>query len=296
VDFRPGIDHALDSTGGAHAGEEDSALRGRTSETVEAQSLRAYRNICLWLGHYFLLLTLFRLFFSRPDHLKRALALESLVALVLFYGAGLLIHRLVPRMGGLENFGLLLLGLALGNNVFLMAWLPGEAQLVNFVLVQVVAGVALRSAWRFALAQGLCVILALASLAHWVDPGLIPGNAFVILSGTLLSAVTWRYLNRLIAALSQLREKDKVILRQRSRLVRELRESLANIRTLRGLIPICAHCKRVRDDAGFWQQVEAYVHERSEAKFSHSICPSCMVDVADDFRRMGIPLKAKRQA
>ena len=258
---------------------------------MESQSLRAYRNICLWLGHYFVLLTLFRLLYSRPEVLKRVLALESLVALALFYSAGLLIHRLVPRLGGLENFGLLLLGFALGNNVFLMAWLPGEVQLVNFVLVQVVAGVALRSVWRFAFAQCLCVVLALASLAHWVDPGLIPGNGFVILSGALLSTVTWRYLNRLIAALSQLREKDKVILRQRSRLVRDLRESLANIRTLRGLIPICAHCKRVRDDAGFWQQVEAYVHERSEAKFSHSICPACMVDVANDLRRMGIPWK-----
>ncbi|MBK8791140.1 MAG: hypothetical protein IPO28_13585 [Holophagaceae bacterium] len=258
--------------------------------------MRAHRNVCLWLGHYFVLLTVFRLFYSRPDFLRRALALESLVALVLFYGAGLLIHRLVPRLGGLENFGLLLLGFALGNNVFLMAWLPGEVQLVNFVMVQVVAGVALRSAWRFALAQCLCVGLAMASLAHWVDPGLVPGNTFIVLSSTLLSAVIWRYLNRLIGALSQLREKDRVILRQRTRLVRELRASLANIRTLRGLIPICAHCKRVRDDAGFWQQVEAYVRERSEAKFSHSICPSCMVDVADDFRRMGIPLKPGRKA
>lgn len=266
-------------------------MRGRTADAVEAQSLRAYRNICLWLGHYFVLLTLFRLVYSRPVHLKRALALESLAALILFYGTGLLIHRLVPRLGGLENFGLLLLGFALGNNMFLMAWLPGEAQLVNFVLVQVVAGVALRSGWRFALAQGLCIVLSLASLAHWVDPALISGNIFVVLSGALLSTVTWRYLNRLIAALSQLREKDKVILRQRSRLVRELRESLANIRTLRGLIPICAHCKRVRDDAGFWQQVEAYVQSRSEAEFSHGICPSCMVDVSNEMRRMGIPWK-----
>jgi len=296
VNSRPDSELALDSPWGTHAGEEASGAPDRTAEAVEAQSIRAHRNICLWLGHYFVLLTLFRLFYSRPEVLKRALALESLVALMLFYGAGLLIHRLVPRMGGLENFGLLLLGFALGNNVFLMAWLPGEVQLVNFILVQVVAGVALRSVWRFALAQGLCVGLALASLARWVDPGLVPGNAFIVLSSTLLSTVIWRYLNRLIAALSQLREKDRVILRQRTRLVRELRGSLANIRTLRGLIPICAHCKRVRDDAGFWQQVEAYVHERSEAKFSHSICPSCMVDVADDFRRMGIPLKTGRKA
>ncbi len=295
MNSRPDSEHPLDSPWGTHAGEDASAASGRTAETVEAQSIRAHRSICLWLGHYFVLLTLFRLLYSRPDYPRRALALESLVALVLFYGAGLLIHRMVPRMGGLENFGLLLLGFALGNNVFLMAWLPGEVQLVNFVLVQVVAGVALRSSWRFWLAQCLCVGLALASLGHWVGPGLILGNAFIFLSSTLLSTVIWRYLNRLIAALSMLREKDRVILRQRTRLVRELRASLANIRTLRGLIPICAHCKRVRDDAGFWQQVEAYVHERSEAKFSHSICPSCMVDVADDFRRMGIPLKSGRK-
>ncbi|NWJ42353.1 MAG: hypothetical protein HXX12_15440 [Geothrix sp.] len=296
MNFRPEPEHSLDSPWGTHAGEDASASPGRTAETVEAQSIRAHRSVCLWLGHYFVMLTLFRLFYSRPDFLRRALALESLVALVLFYGVGLLIHRLVPRMGGLENVGLLLLAIALGNNVFLMAWLPGEVQLVNFVLVQVVAGVTLRSTWRFVLAQCLCVGLALASLAHWVDPGLLTGNSFIILSATLLSTLIWRYLNRLIAALSQLREKDRVILRQRTRLVRELRDSLANIRTLRGLIPICAHCKRVRDDAGFWQQVEAYVHERSGAKFSHSICPSCMVDVADDFRRMGIPLKSERKA
>ncbi|MCE1203211.1 MAG: hypothetical protein LWW79_01190 [Holophagaceae bacterium] len=296
MNSRHDTEHPLDSPWGTHAGEDASGAPGRTAETVEAQSIRAHRSVCLWLGHYFVLLTLFRLLYSRPEALRRALALESLVALVLFYGAGLLIHRLVPRMGGLENVGLLLLGLALGNNVFLMAWLPGDVQLVNFALVQVVAGVTLRSAWRFALAQCLCAGLALASLAHWVGPEFLAGSSFIILSSTLLSTLIWRYLNRLIAALSQLREKDRVILRQRTRLVRELRASLANIRTLRGLIPICAHCKRVRDDAGFWQQVEAYVHERSEAKFSHSICPSCMVDVADDFRRMGIPLKPSGKA
>ncbi|MBK9796554.1 MAG: hypothetical protein IPP58_08635 [Holophagaceae bacterium] len=266
-----------------------------TSETVEAQSVRAYRNFCLWIGHYFVLLTLYRWFLSRPELLKRVLVLESLVAMGLFYGAGLLIHRLAPRMGGLENFGLMLLAFALGNNVFLMAWLPGEVQLANFVLVQVVAAVVLRSTWRFALSQCLCLGLALFSLARWVDPRVVVGNLFLVLSSLLLSTLIWVYLNRLISALTLLREKDKVILRQRSRLVRDLRESLANVRTLRGLIPICAHCKRVRDDAGFWQQVEAYLHERSEAKFSHSICPSCMVDVAEDMRRMGIPWKSARR-
>ena len=55
----------------------------------------------------------------------------------------------------------------------------------------------------------------------------------------------------------------------------ELREALDNIKTLRGFIPICAHCKKVRDDEGFWKQVELYITQHSEAKFSHGICPDC---------------------
>lgn len=50
----------------------------------------------------------------------------------------------------------------------------------------------------------------------------------------------------------------------------------AEVRELRGLIPICAHCKRIRNDQGFWQQVERYFTEHSTAKFSHGLCPECL--------------------
>jgi len=63
---------------------------------------------------------------------------------------------------------------------------------------------------------------------------------------------------------------------ERERMIDELREALANVKTLRGLIPICASCKKIRDDKGFWSQVEVYVRDRSEAEFSHGICPDCM--------------------
>jgi hypothetical protein len=52
----------------------------------------------------------------------------------------------------------------------------------------------------------------------------------------------------------------------------------AQRRTLSGLLPICSHCKRIRDDAGYWSQVESYVSKYSEAKFSHSLCPSCLLE------------------
>jgi len=55
----------------------------------------------------------------------------------------------------------------------------------------------------------------------------------------------------------------------------ELQKALDEIKTLRGIIPICTQCKKVRDDMGYWNQVEVYIHNHSEAEFSHSICPDC---------------------
>lgn len=62
---------------------------------------------------------------------------------------------------------------------------------------------------------------------------------------------------------------------EREMLVNELQNALAEIKTLSGLIPICAACKKVRDDKGFWNQIEVYVRDHSEAEFSHGICPDC---------------------
>ncbi|HKC11859.1 MAG TPA: hypothetical protein VKI41_07475, partial [Vicinamibacteria bacterium] len=62
---------------------------------------------------------------------------------------------------------------------------------------------------------------------------------------------------------------------ERERIIAELTEALASVKTLRGLIPICASCKKIRDDQGYWSQVEVYVRDRSEAQFSHGICPDC---------------------
>lgn len=63
----------------------------------------------------------------------------------------------------------------------------------------------------------------------------------------------------------------------------ELEEALSEIKRLRGILPICAACKRIRDDAGYWHQVEMYVQDHSEAEFSHSICPDCMKKMYPDF-------------
>ena len=73
---------------------------------------------------------------------------------------------------------------------------------------------------------------------------------------------------------------------EKERLIGELRDALSDIKTLRGLLPICANCKKVRNDTGYWQNVEQYIEQHSEADFTHGLCPDCMKklypDLAED--------------
>jgi len=62
---------------------------------------------------------------------------------------------------------------------------------------------------------------------------------------------------------------------EKDNLIVELKDALRNVKTLSGLLPICASCKQIRDDNGYWNQIESYIKTHSEAEFSHSICPNC---------------------
>lgn len=73
--------------------------------------------------------------------------------------------------------------------------------------------------------------------------------------------------NAMVRILKAERERDRVIV--------ELKKALSEIKQLSGLLPICMFCKKIRDDKGYWNQIEAYIQERSEADFSHSICEVC---------------------
>ena len=62
---------------------------------------------------------------------------------------------------------------------------------------------------------------------------------------------------------------------ERERLIAELRVALNKVKTLSGLLPICACCKKIRDDKGYWTQIESYIHRHSNAEFTHGLCPDC---------------------
>ena len=75
----------------------------------------------------------------------------------------------------------------------------------------------------------------------------------------------------IIRDISERKQHEK----EREALIHNLKTSLARVRKLSGLLPICASCKKIRDDKGYWNQIEAYIRDHSEAEFSHGICPEC---------------------
>lgn len=78
-----------------------------------------------------------------------------------------------------------------------------------------------------------------------------------------------------IAALNAENARRKQAEAERERLIGELTDAMAQIKTLAGIIPICASCKRIRDDRGYWNQLESYLSEHSDAHFTHGLCPDC---------------------
>ena len=76
----------------------------------------------------------------------------------------------------------------------------------------------------------------------------------------------------MVRNISQQKEMES----EREALIETLQTTLAQVKTLRGLLPICANCKKIRDDEGYWQDVAVYVRDHTEAEFSHSICPDCL--------------------
>ena len=87
------------------------------------------------------------------------------------------------------------------------------------------------------------------------------GYAGIWLFGLLGVVLGWRLLTR------EELKREKVII--------QLQKALRQVKTLRGMLPICASCKKIRDDKGYWNQIESYIRHHSEAEFTHSICPEC---------------------
>ena len=134
------------------------------------------------------------------------------------------------------------------------------------------SAVALVGSWVIVAQDGV----AGAPLWGWVHIGV---TAFAL--GWVLAMAFAHSIRTDQAAADERREalvRLEKALANNQQLVGELREALANVKTLRGLLPICAFCKKIRNDEGYWEQLEGFVSSHSDARFSHSFCPECMAE------------------
>ena len=105
---------------------------------------------------------------------------------------------------------------------------------------------------------------------NWELDEIIPVSIFLVFAFAFSSFRQWL----------KLRISKKVLLEKNQK----LEKALSKIKQLKGIVPICTSCKKIRNDSGYWQQVEEYVKEHTEAEFSHGICPGCQKKLYPDFR------------
>jgi hypothetical protein len=136
-------------------------------------------------------------------------------------------------------------------------------------------------------------IVHIISVFHFHGEHLPPTNFdFEILRAFSVSMLPWGLAFMILCALlglfwGKIQQTDK----EKSAAIIELHKALEEVKTLSGFFPICASCKRIRDDKGYWNQIEAYISEHSEAKFSHGICPECTKKLYPDIHFQKAKLK-----
>ncbi len=81
---------------------------------------------------------------------------------------------------------------------------------------------------------------------------------------------------REINQMSRLIEERKIAEKERENVILSLKSALDEVKILKGLIPICSSCKKIRDDKGYWNQIESYIEKHSDAAFTHGLCPDCL--------------------
>lgn len=109
------------------------------------------------------------------------------------------------------------------------------------------------------------------------------GNRAVLMDMTV-TPINWENSIATLINLRETKERRRAERRQR-KMVKQLEEALSKVKLLSGFLPICAHCKSIRDDKGYWSQIEEYIRDHSEADFSHGICPEC---TKIHYEKMGI--------
>nr|WP_320133761.1 hypothetical protein [uncultured Holophaga sp.] len=253
-----------------------------TRRSIDHQRIHGLRNGATAVGIFLLVMIPWRLSRGPGPGPMGLLAMHAGICGVGVLAYALLLHRVPRRIAHPDGlaFGLMVLGLV---TTLSQLWLYGRLQETASTLLLALACGGVFGRRRFLAAFEGLLLISWCWVAHRV--GGWPGAAswlFDVVLAILFAFALQHLLNRMKAALLQRLERQREALRG-------LRAALDQVRTLEGLIPICAHCKRIRNDGGYWEHVESYLQARSGAEFTHGICPECTETVRSELQRLKTP-------
>lgn len=247
--------------------------------------LRGYRTAAAVIGVYYLVLIPIH-FVAQVPGIGTKMLLPNVFTATLFLGSSLGIAKgwILPRQWPAVAITCLLVPTA--NHVLLMGF-TGRLELTCDLMLIIVAAsvVSPRVRWHLTILASCLVSWAAAVLVARPHGDLLHWSVG-LLSASLVSLALHGIVSRLSWMQAKLRVRDAHLAERQKHIMQELQEAHENLRILRGLIPICGHCKKIRDDGGYWTQVESYIEKRSEAEFTHGVCPECEVRLRCEFEAM----------
>ena len=132
--------------------------------------------------------------------------------------------------------------------------------------------------WGIVFSAGIMVIMIMPNMFNGYLYGQVVISRFFI-TFSIITLISFGLESSRHAYHKLLDEKNQALTREKD----ELEKAVQKIKTLSGLIPICSNCKKVRKDDGYWEQVEIYIQQHSNANFTHGLCPDCLKSLYPDF-------------
>jgi DNA-binding response OmpR family regulator len=108
--------------------------------------------------------------------------------------------------------------------------------------------------------------------------------------GYMIKPLTNRELLARVHSMARIKRAEDALLQkefEQGKLIKQLQDALAEVKTLKGLVPICSSCKNIRDDEGYWEKLEDYISKHTDAVFTHSMCPTCRDKFREEIERIG---------
>ena len=228
--------------------------------------------LCLGVAGYSFVLFLIRFLQSWVQPLHPILLITPICSALILISVGVLTKQRVPDQASLDR-AVSLVVVLLGVNLTIGSlWVKDPTRLFHFAPLLAVFGTFLRSRRLFYI--NLAALTATLALA-WSWSPFPPESAGMALSIFVGAGILGVLAHLMMVALVQ----------RVNRLLSRLMNARASIRSLESLIPICAHCKKMRNDLGYWEQVESYISSRTRTSFSHGICPECVKKLYPEYQK-----------